>query len=132
MDLCGPAECLMLAIMKLMCLSDGCCSGRELFVNAEGIAVYFPSQIVEHINALIIFAVLMVMVFRKKNRGCIYPWYLTLYGATRFVLNFFRLDQAEFFFGMAAGNVWSLVAIVIGIFWLCICRKKDLTDNPME
>ena len=32
MDLCAPAECIMLSIMKVQCLMEGCCAGRVLFM----------------------------------------------------------------------------------------------------
>ena len=82
MDLCAPAECVMLAIMKLQCLIDGCCGGRVLYTTAEGIEVVFPSQIVELANAFLLMLVLMIMAFLPKFRGKIYPWYLVLYGAS--------------------------------------------------
>ena len=31
MDLCAPAECMMLVLMKALCLMEGCCGGRVLF-----------------------------------------------------------------------------------------------------
>lgn len=127
-DLCAPAECVMLAIMKVQCLVSGCCSGRELYVNAEGIPVYFPSQMAELVNALIICAVLMIMAYRKMSQGSVYPLYMLIYGITRFVLNTFRAHQADFLFGMPPGHVWSLLSIVIGIIWLGVNQKKKCSE----
>ena len=94
LDLCAPSECVMLAIMKYQCFIDGCCGGRVMFYTHEGTEVLFPSQIVELVNALVLMLVLMIMVFVPKFRGKIYPWYLVLYGTTRFILNWFRADNA--------------------------------------
>ena len=121
MDFCAPAECVMLAIMKYQCLVDGCCGGKVLLSIAMDGSVVFPSQIVELANALIIMTVLMVMAFTGKWRGKIYPWYLVIYGATRFVLNFLREDTSPLLLCLPAGNLWSLLAIFVGILWL-----KDL------
>ena len=118
MDLCAPAECVMLAIMKYQCLEDGCCAGKVLLSIAIDGSVIFPSQLVELINALVLMAVLMTMAFFKKTRGKLYPWYLVLYGATRFVLNFFRADTQPLLLGLPAGNLWSLLAIFLGVLWL--------------
>ena len=30
MDFCAPAECVMLAIMKYQCFTEGCCAGKVL------------------------------------------------------------------------------------------------------
>lgn len=132
MDLCAPAECVMLALMKFSCLKDGCCGGRVLCTTAEGIEVVFPSQIVELCNAFLVFLVLMILAWNWKNRGKIFPWYMIIYGATRFVLNWFRAETEAYAFGLPAGNLWSLVAIVTGIMWLRYINKKDQASHDPE
>lgn len=118
MDFCAPAECVMLAIMKYRCYIDGCCAGKVLLSIAIDGSVIFPSQLAELVNALVLMLVLIIMAFNKKNRGKIYPWYMILYGATRFVLNWFRDGTTPLLLGMPAGNLWSLAAIMIGLLWL--------------
>lgn len=136
MDFCAPAECVMLAIMKYQCLKDGCCGGRVLYTSAEGIEVIFPSQIVELGNALLVFLILMVLAWNKNNRGKIFAWYMIIYGASRFVLNFFRAETESYAFGLPAGNFWSVVAIVTGILWLRhikrILRKKQVCSQETD
>lgn len=132
LDLCAPAECIMLVLMKSQCLINGCCSGRMLYLTPEGVAVMFPSQLVELINAVVLMLVLMVMALSQKWRGKIYPWYLIIYGCTRFVLNWFRFTS-PLLMGLPAGNLWSLVAIFIGVLWLTdrkivIVKKKFLQE----
>lgn len=125
MDLCAPAECVMLAIMKTQCLLEGCCGGRFLWITATGSAVYFPSQIVELVNALVIFTVLMMLAYKKPKRGDLFPLYMVIYGVTRFILNLFRGAQSNFFLGMSPGNVWSLLSIAIGAAWLLLYRRRS-------
>ena len=118
MDLCAPAECVMLAIMKYQCLVDGCCGGIILRILEDGTEIQFPSQMVELGNALLITAALLILAFCGKWRGKVYPWYLIIYGVTRFVLNFYRKDNYPLLVGLPSGNVWSLLAIFVGILWL--------------
>jgi len=118
MDFCAPAECVMLAIMKYQCLVDGCCGGILLPASLLGPNTIFPSQIVELINALLLMVILMAMGFRKKHRGKIYAWYMVIYGATRFILNFFREYNPPLLLGLPAGHLWSLLSIFIGVLWL--------------
>lgn len=122
MDFCAPAECVMLSIMKIQCLIDGCCGGKVLFINAEGVPVCFPSQIVEMGNAILVFAVLMILAHRKQSRGTIYPWYLVSYGVSRLILNQFRATL-PFFWGLSAGSLWSICAIILGCTVLYCCRR---------
>ena len=129
MDLCAPAECAMLAFMKVQCLTDGCCGGRTMCL-ANGSEFVFPSQIVELVNALVIMLILLWMSRNENNRGKLYPWYMIIYGVSRFVLNLFRGGTTPFALGLPAGNVWSLVSIVIGILWLRIAsRRKAKQEN---
>ena len=123
LDLCAPAECVMLSIMKIQCYVDGCCGGIKLFTTANGIAVFFPSQIVELINAILIFVVLLLLARQERNRKAIYPWYLIIYGSSRFVLNFFRAG-ISLFWGLSIGSIWSLCAMSFGFIALFIMKKE--------
>lgn len=125
MDFCAPSECVMLAIMKYQCFVDGCCGGRVLYTYEEGRKIYFPSQIAELINAIIIMAILIKLGVGCEHKGKIYPIYLILYGVTRFILNFFRKDLDVFFAGLPAGNVWSILSVAIGIIWLIVLKRKN-------
>lgn len=126
MDLCGPAECIMLSFMKVQCLVSGCCGGRILFTNELGEAVRFPSQLAELIAAYAIFITLLIMSHREGNKEKIYPWYMILYGASRFVLNFFREEWAHYDGGLPPfGTVWSVLAVIIGVCWIVFYNKKN-------
>lgn len=120
MDLCAPAESLMLAFMKFDCMLRGCCIGKYL----PSLGFQFPSQIIEMIVTLIITAILVKIENRPDSHGMIYGWYLIIYGATRFVLNWFRYGIKPFVWILPAGNFWSLVAIAIGTRWLLLKKKK--------
>lgn len=125
MDLCATAECMMLAFMKIQCLTSGCCGGRVLFSTADGNAVVFPSQIVELVNGLVLMGVMMYLARKRPNRGDLYPWYMVLYGCTRFVLNTLRGSLSPLVLGMPPGHFWSLVSILLGVTVLLILRKKE-------
>lgn len=122
MDLSAPAECAMLAIMKVQCQLTGCCGGIRMLTN--GSEFVFPSQIVELINALVLCVLLLVLSRKGKNKGSIFPWYMVVYGVTRFVLNLFRDGGSVRILGLPLGNFWSLVSIVIGVIWLIWIRKR--------
>lgn len=129
MDLCAPAECIMLVLMKVLCILDGCCGGMLLWTTESGTEVFFPSQIVELINAAVLCVALLWISRKEKQQGLIYPWYLLLYGATRFVLNFFR-EQSNL--RLTNGGIWSLIAVVIGGTFILVChyrrKKKERVD----
>ena len=132
LDLCAPAECIMLALLKVLCLKNGCCGGRLLFTTASGGEVYFPSQIIELLNVLVLMVVLLRFIRKGTWQGRIYPIYMLLYGITRFILNLLR-DTKPFLLGLPAGNFWSLVAIVIALIWLRLAYpQKGAAESEKE
>lgn len=122
MDLCAPAEALMLAFMKMDCLLVGCCMGKYL----PNIEIQFPSQIIEMIVAIIITIVLVKIEKNTNNKNMIYGWYLVIYGAIRFLLNWFRYGVKPFVWILPAGNFWSIVAIIIGSIWIFTVKQLKI------
>ena len=133
MDLSAPAECVMLALLKVDCYLTGCCGGRVIgYSQMTGEAIVFPSQIAELVNALVLMIILILLIRGGKIKGLAYPAYLILYGVTRFFLNLLR-ETTPFILGMSAGNFWSLVSIVIGLIaWFAIRKKQSSTETSSE
>jgi prolipoprotein diacylglyceryltransferase len=132
MDLCAPAGCMMLVVMKIQCLLSGCCDGRILFTDAAGTEVRFPSQMAELINGLILAAVLLYIAYKAKHKGEIYPIFLVLYGVSRFILSFFREDFVTTTMLVPFGTIWSIVAIIIGVLWMWLLRRpkeKEISEE---
>lgn len=127
MDLCAPAECLMLTIMKTDCIMSNCCIGKYL----PSLGFQFPSQIIEMITAFFVMLILLDMEAKAKYRGKLYAWYLILYGTTRFALNWFRYGIKPFVLGLPAGNFWSVIAVILGLVWLAMLRTgKTHSKRP--
>ena len=124
LDMCAPAECVMLALLKVQCCLDGCCYGRVLRISATGGIVRFPSQIVECANAALIMVALLWIIHRGRARGRVYAWYMVLYGVCRFALNWLR-ETSPFVWGLPAGNFWALVSLAIGGAWMIGCALRD-------
>lgn len=132
LDLCAPAECVMLAILKMQCAVNRCCVGILLTITADGTYIRFPSQIIELLNALALMVVLLRLIRKGTWQGRIYPIYMLLYGITRFILNLLR-DTKPFLLGLPAGNFWSLVAIVIALIWLRLAHpQKGVAESEKE
>ena len=120
LNLCAPAECAMLLVMRFDCLDKGCCFGKYL----PSLEIQFPSQIAEMVVAVSIMAVLIRM--HVKNRQTqLYPWYMILYGLCRAVLQCFRYGGLEpWFLGLSQGHLWSLLSVAVGIGWLLLSRSR--------
>ena len=129
MDLCAPAECVILVMMKVLCQLEGCCGGRVVAFTSDGIPVRFPSRMAELAVAVIIFGVLMLLAWHKKQRGCLYAWYMLFYGSTRFVLNIFREEWLTTELLMPLGNMWSVCAVAIALIVLLRNRKQTVKNK---
>lgn len=115
MDTVAPAGCLTLALAKCLCLEKNCCIGKELYVDENYMVVRFPSQMVEMAAFCVIVLILLGISSNRKSRGTVYSWAMILYGASRFVLDFYRDIKAPFLFGLSPGSFWSACAFFIGL-----------------
>lgn len=120
LNLCAPAECAMLVVMRFDCLDKGCCFGRYL----PELEFQFPSQIAEMVVSITIMLILIRM-HKKDQQVQLYPWYMILYGICRFILQGFRYGGTNpWVFGLSQGHFWSLVSIAIGAAWLLLNKKQ--------
>lgn len=125
-DFSVPQICIMLAVMKVNCFNSGCCGGIQIFAETSETMIFFPSQIVEMINALILMVVIIIIDKKIKYHGSLYGIFMILYGITRFILNFFRSGLTPFVWEIPAGHFWSIVSIAIGIIWVVVAHRKRI------
>ena len=102
LDICAPAECMMLTLMKISCLTSGCCKGRIIGVIGD-VSIRFPSQIVEMIASFILMLCLVILIKKNKYHNQIYACYMIGYGVMRFTLNWFR-ETTGFILKSTKGN----------------------------
>ena len=120
LNLCAPAECAMLLIMRFDCLDKGCCFGKYL----PNLGFQFPSQITEMIVALAVI-IILVRMHRKNSQIQLYPWYMIMYGILRFCIQGLRYGGTNpWILGLSAGHFWSLVSITIGVIWLLLSKER--------
>ncbi len=132
LDFIAPGGCFTLALVKIQCLRDHCCEGMVLYIDENHMYVRFPSQKVEMVAFLIISAILFYMASKPKFRGKIFPWFLVLYGGSRFFLDFLRETVPSYLFGLSAGSFWSLCSFIIGIIVLIVMKRKaKRTDSSL-
>ena len=130
-----PALPLAHSIARLGCLAVGCCYGIETD-SAWGIIYHhseiapngvrlFPVQPAETAAELGIF---LFLLYRKsiKNDQRLASWYLALYAAARFILEFFRGDTARGIYGMLSVSQWISMLILLSVISFRLFEmKKD-------
>jgi len=139
-DVFAPAIALGHAIGRLGCFSAGCCWGlacdrpwavtfRDPAANAiTGVPLdvpLHPTQLYEALAELLIFGVLYSRIRKPHRKGAIIGMYLMMYGAARFVVEFYRYHEQ--------GNLWaggldtsqaiSLLLIALGASRFLVFRR---------
>ena len=123
------------AFGRIGCLMAGCCHGAYLGANPtfggifmetpdKGSGYFVPTQLYEAVFLFITFAILSVLYFKRSN--IVHVFYLFLYGAWRFVIEFFRKDDRGFFLGLYPSQWTSILFILAGIVILIIFKKKKI------
>lgn len=123
LDFAAPADCLLLIIVKIACYCEGCCYGIELasspFFNHKNERYEFPIQLIEIACAVAMFIVLSIMRKKRKRAGFMFPAFIVMYCASRFVFEFWRDDYPDVVGGMNGNQIMSLIGLVFGII-LCV------------
>ena len=131
-DYVAPLLALFHGVTHLGCIFPGCCHGYPaqwgLYSNEAG-AVCFPTQPIAALSSILIGCVLLIMAGRGKANGKLYPWYLALFGATRFIWEFFR-DNEKIWNGVSELAFHALTAMILGaavLIYLKWVRERNLS-----
>jgi phosphatidylglycerol:prolipoprotein diacylglycerol transferase len=103
-DLFAPVVALAHGIGRIGCFLNGCCYGKN----------GLPAQLFESAGLFLIAGLLFMAVPQKARAGRVTAWYLFLYGALRFGVEFLRGDQ-PLFFVLTLPQWISLAAVSAGL-----------------
>lgn len=137
-DIVAPLLALSFGIGKIGCWLNGCCNGTAttswlgvVFTNplSESDVLnqkVWPSQLFNSASGFLVFAVLFWAVRkRKRYDGQVFIWYLYLYGATSFIVEFFR-DIPVHVLHLTPNQWTDIIIIVVGIIVSLILRRRPL------
>ena len=114
---------------RIGCIFPGCCHGYPsswgLYSNEAG-TVCFPIQIIEIIVSFILALIMWNMHSKERFQGKLYPWFLVLFGSTRFVLEFLR-DNQKLFWGISELALHALSCFIVGMILLTLSKKRRST-----
>ena len=121
-DFVAPLLAICNGVVCIGCIFPGCCHGYPstwgLYSNAAG-TVCFPLQPIEVACALLSAVVLLIMIKYKVQQGRIYAWYLIIFGATRFLMEFLR-DDEKIWLGMSEYSFHALAAFIVGLICMIV------------
>ncbi len=135
-DAFAPGLAMGHAIGRVGCFAAGCCYGKptdhfwgvtftnplaQLWVGTPLHEALEPTQLIESAAELLIFAILMWLLKRKKFDGQVFGTYLFLYGIARYFIEFLRGDpgRGSVFGGIMSGTQLIAIGLVImgGLIW---------------
>ena len=140
-----PALVLGHAFGRIGCFLAGCCYGEvcetaiSVTFPAGGLAPagvpLLPTQLLESAFLFLLCAALVVILSRKKPFGTVTAWYMVLYGAWRFGIEFFRDDERGFVGALSTSQFISIFLVLGGAALLLMIQsgvfKKTVLDLPM-
>ena len=138
-DAFAPGIALGHAIGRMGCFSAGCCWGKP---TTSWIGVHFtkkaneltgvpidaaliPTQLIEAIANLLVFAFLMWLTKRRKFEGQIIYAYLMIYAVLRFSIEFWRDDFRGSLLGLSTSQFIAIFMFAFGLVMTLIYRKRD-------
>ena len=146
-DIFGPSLAIGIAFARIGCFLNGCCFGKicseDAFYGLEfpagsipynhyhGIVTVYPTQLLNSLNALIIFIVLSIWMKYRKFDGQIFWLFVMIYCGARFMTDFLRGDSSESFFGgllfgrFTLAQSFCFIGIITSIIMLIVLRKKS-------
>ena len=83
-----------------------------------------PAQLYESFADALIFVFLYFQIGRAHTAGTILGWYLTLYSAARFVIEFFRFHEQGLHAGLSYTQ-WIAVATFVAGLGLILARRSS-------
>lgn len=124
-DVFAPSLALGHAIGRLGCLSAGCCYGKPADIPwavtftdpaclaRVGVPLH-PTQIYEAVGEFLNFMILIMLRKRMSFKGQLFWTYIVLYSALRFIVEFFRGDEARGFI-FPGFSVSQGISVVVGL-----------------
>jgi phosphatidylglycerol---prolipoprotein diacylglyceryl transferase len=145
MDVFAPGVALGQAIGRLGCFAAGCCWGRECdlpwgvrFRSDFAAPVpldrpLHPVQLYESAANFLIFAVLYRVCSKEHRAGQGIGWYLVLYSATRFIVEFYRVHEQSLVGPFSLTQWISLGLLTLGVaILLHLSRKPALKTATVQ
>ena len=132
-DIFAPSIALGHAFGRMGCFFNGCCYGKPCSLPwavtfprphvMAGIPVH-PTEIYEALGNLAIFAGLSLFYRHKRFDGQVWWLYVLSYGILRLLVEFFRGDYDQHYFGvLTIGQIVAIVMIVVASLAMVLSPK---------
>lgn len=126
-DFLAPVAQICSGLSHLGCIFSGCCHGYPAswgIYSNHAETVCFPVQPIEAVVNVAIGIWLIVMIKRKRQQGKLMLWMMTLFGITRFFLEFLR-DNRKVWGNVSELALFALATFLVGVAGLILVTYFD-------
>lgn len=136
-DIIAPSLAIGYAIGRLGCFSAGCCYGKPtelpwgvIFTDPHSLAIIgipiHPTQLYGALASFGIFIFLILYRRHKKFEGELFWLFLLLYSTARFIIEFFRGDEARdlIYRSFSLAQAISIAVFLVAIGFIIIYRRS--------
>lgn len=141
LDIMAITTCLVHMFGRIGCFLAGCCYGKvtDSFLgvtfldpmceaNPKGVPLH-PTQLYESFYIFMVMLLLLFLRSRKQFQGQLFLLYLMLYAIGRFVLEYFRGDEARGFVIDGVVSHSQFIALMVLVVTALIYRKRLLVGR---
>ena len=154
LDILGPAMALAHAFGRVSCFMQGCCFGKPApngfplavrfppgspaaarypSILTSGSEPVFPVQLFESAGNILMCAILLLLLRKRKYAGTIGGIYLILYGVMRFLIEFMRGDHTDSILGLTPSQFIAVaIAIPGGIIVYLTARNLGRKQEKIQ
>ena len=128
-DMMVPYVVLAQSIGRIGCFLNGCCYGTPsnlpiAIYSAEQHRALHPTQLYLSIFFLAMFIVMKKIYENKKIDGIVSAWYLLIFSAGSFFMDFLRGDLTVVLFNLRTSQIISIALFLISLFMMVILKWK--------
>ncbi len=146
-DLVAPALALGQSVGRWGCMAAGCCFGKPAGVpwavtftdpraqQITGVPLHqplHPTQAYLSLNALLLCGVLLLLLRAKRTwrwpDGMVFWAYVLLYGASRFVLEYYRNDNRGQIGALSTSQFLGLAGVAVATVALAVLARRRRSD----
>jgi len=125
-DISAVATLIAGIIVRIACLSDGCCGGIPII---PGGSFRWPLVEMEMLLDIILVVYFWNRVYKGKTKGLAYPIFVLIYGVFRFIVEWFREEYTGELWIFHLAHIWSLLAIVGSAVTIYLIKKHNKQKN---
>ena len=109
-------ELIMLVAIRTGCFLQGCCEGITLW-KGELNPIVLPAQLIEAFLDLLILEYCIKLRDSRGKEGRMFPWFMMLYGVSRFLLEFIR-NNPKALLCFTYSQIFAVICFLFG--WLLL------------